>query len=125
MVLSVFTVVPFGVSAADIDCTTSGDGESGTTGDCTWRIDGTTLTISGKGNMGSYDFGPAPWYGADITDVVIENGVTHIGNYAFSDCTGLTSMTIPDSVMWIGDYAFRGCTGLTSVTIPVSVTVYR
>ena len=48
--------------------------------------------------------------------------VTTIGDYAFSDCTGLTSVTIPSSVNSIGEEAFRGCTGLTSVTIPTSVT---
>ena len=47
--------------------------------------------------------------------------VTIIGDFAFSDCTGLTSVTIPDSVTIIGECAFYGCTGLTSVTIPDSV----
>ena len=48
--------------------------------------------------------------------------VTSIGDYAFSDCTGLTSVTIGGSVTNIGDYAFSDCTRLTSVTIPDSVT---
>ena len=48
--------------------------------------------------------------------------VTSIGDYAFYDCSGLTSVTIPNSVTSIGDYAFSGCSGLTSVTIPNSVT---
>ena len=51
-----------------------------------------------------------------------EYSVTSIGDYAFSDCTGLTSISIPNSVTSIGDYAFYGCTGLTSITIPSSVT---
>ena len=45
-----------------------------------------------------------------------------IGNYAFSDCEGLTSVSIPSSVTTIGDYAFYCCRGLTSVSIPSSVT---
>ena len=45
-----------------------------------------------------------------------------IGNYAFRNCTGLTSITVPDSVTSIDNYAFYGCTGLTSITIPESVT---
>ena len=48
--------------------------------------------------------------------------VTIIGDYAFYNCTGLTSVTVPDSVTSIGDYAFENCTNLTSVTIPDSVT---
>ena len=56
-----------------------------------------------------------------VTDLTIPNGVTSIGAYAFSGCTGLTSVTIPNSVTSIGGSAFYGCTGLTSVTIPDSV----
>ena len=48
--------------------------------------------------------------------------VTSIGNYAFSDCTGLTCVTIPDCVTSIGSHAFNVCRGLTSLTIPGSVT---
>ncbi len=57
-----------------------------------------------------------------LTSVTIPNSVTSIGNYAFEDCTGLTSVTIPNSVTSIGYGAFYGCSGLTSVTIPNSVT---
>lgn len=45
-----------------------------------------------------------------------------IGEYAFENCSGLTSVTFPSSVTSIGEYAFSGCSGLTSVTIPSSVT---
>ena len=57
-----------------------------------------------------------------VTNLVIPNDVTNIGNYAFSGCSGLTSIVIPDSVTSIGDYAFQYCSGLTSITIPNSVT---
>jgi hypothetical protein len=52
----------------------------------------------------------------------ISASVTSIGNYAFWECSSLTSVTIPDSVTSIGDEAFSGCSSLTSVTIPDSVT---
>ena len=55
-------------------------------------------------------------------NTTIPNSVTSIGDYAFCDCSGLTSITIPNSVTSIGDYAFRDCSGLTSITIPNSVT---
>ena len=61
--------------------------------------------------------------GKELTgDLVIPNGVTSIGAWAFAFCTGLTSITIPGSVTSIGQQAFFGCSGLTSVTIGNSVT---
>ncbi len=57
-----------------------------------------------------------------LTSVTIPNSVTSIGGNAFDGCIGLTSVTIPNSVTEIGAQAFLGCTGLTSVTIPNSVT---
>ena len=84
-----------------------------------------TLTISGTGGMPNYaDASKRPWdaYSSSIKKVVINNGVTSIGDYAFEHCTGLTSVTIPNSVTSIGSRAFCDCYGLTSVTIPNSVT---
>ena len=94
---------------------------SGVTGDCTWSLDGTVLTISGNGKMEKNYINKYPSWGLSITKVVIENGVTSIGGMAFAGCTSLTSIVIPDSVTEIGAYAFWGC-ALTSVNIPDSVT---
>jgi len=58
---------------------------------------------------------------AKATKYKIPNSVIIIGQYAFRDCTGLTSVKIPNSVTYIGRLAFSGCTGLTSVKIPNSV----
>ena len=55
-------------------------------------------------------------------NTIIPHDVSSIGDYAFYDCTSLTSITIPNSVTSIGYIAFHGCTGLTSITIPSSVT---
>ncbi len=58
----------------------------------------------------------------DMTEFVIPNSVTSIGDYAFSYCTRLTSVIIPNSVTSIGKAAFQNCSSLTSITIPDSVT---
>ena len=60
--------------------------------------------------------------GKEVTNLVIPNSVTSIGQSAFSGCSGLTSVTIPNSVTSIGSYAFYYCDDMTSVTIPNSVT---
>ncbi len=57
-----------------------------------------------------------------VTDLVIPDGVTSIGKYAFRNYAGLTSVTIPASVTSIGGEAFRTCYSLTSVTIGNGVT---
>jgi hypothetical protein len=67
----------------------------------------------------------ADWAFSDcsaLTSVTIPNSVTSIEHNAFSGCTSLTSVTIPNSVTSIEYNAFSGCSSLTSVTIPNSVT---
>lgn len=89
---------------------------SGTTGDCTWNLnDVGTLTISGYGAMENYtSSSKSPW-GQSIKKVIIEQGVTSIGNYTFSNCTTLTSVTFPASLENIGEGAFDGCQKLSSL----------
>ena len=60
--------------------------------------------------------------GSLVTDLVIPDSVTSIGDYAFEGCDSLTSVMIPDSVTSIGSSAFYNCSSLTSVVIPDSVT---
>ena len=101
---------------------------SGTCGDkLTWSLsDDGTLTISGTGDMYDYELlgTNTPWNSlrSQIKSVIIERGVTSIGDWAFSGCKELTSVTIPNSVTTIGHGAFCFCDALTSVTIPDSVT---
>ena len=59
---------------------------------------------------------------ASVTYNAEEYSVTRIGDYAFCNCSSLTSVTIPNSVTDIGSGAFSGCSSLTSLTIPNSVT---
>ncbi len=100
---------------------------SGTCGEnLTWTLDSNgTLSISGSGDMTDYNLSwgiRPPWEDREIIAVIINNGVTSIGNDAFDMCWSLSSVTIPNSVTSIGNSAFSWCDSLTSVTIPDSVT---
>lgn len=60
---------------------------------------------------------------ADLTEVVIEDGVTEIGKDVFQGCVGLTTVTIPDSVKKIGTWSFYMCKGLKNVDIPANMEI--
>ena len=120
--LMIASLLPATALAADIvasgTCGAEGDGSN-----LTWTLDSEgVLTISGSGDMHDYVYS-SPWHenGNQIRSVLMENGVTGIGNFAFFECISLTSMTIPDSVTCIGNCAFKDCSSLASVTIPDSV----
>ena len=88
----------------------------------TWSITGGTLTISGTGYM--YNFSNwSPWYASreTITQVVLPEGVTSIGQNAFNSCTALSGVNLPEGVVSIGQNAFSNCTGLTSIGLPSSL----
>ena len=88
-----------------------------------WAFTGCTGTLTVNCDIPSnYNNDWSPFYESSFSNVIIGNGVTSIGNYAFPYCRSLTSVTIPNSVTSIGLCAFWGCSGLTSVTIPNSVT---
>ena len=83
--------------------------KSGTCGaNLKWHVtDDGVLTITGKGKMYGYS-NHGPWR-SSIKRVIIGDGVTTIGRFAFSGCSSLTSVTIPNSVTTIGAYAFGAC----------------
>ena len=95
---------------------------SGTCGEnAAWTLaeDG-TLTISGSGDMKNYTVDSMPWYAnrADVTKAVVEEGITAVGDYAFSNCRNLTEVELNSSVLTsIGDYAFDNCTALTGIDL--------
>ncbi len=100
-----------------------------TTGTCgnniTWSLNSKgVLTLNGTGAMTSYDTAAEyPWYAyaTSITEVVMSNGITNIGNYAFQGCTNLKQCTFPDSLTRIGEYAFEQ-TAIAEADIPAGVT---
>ena len=107
---------------------------SGTCGsDVNYQItcDG-TLKISGSGYMYDYNFKGSPyssttftpWKGYEgiIKKIVVENGVNHIGDYAFYRCYNVQSVQIAESVSYIGTNAFGRCSSLSEITIPESIS---
>ena len=99
-------------------------GADGHESDVTWKLQNGTLTISGTGAMADYSYYQAPWnaYRDTIETVVIEDGVTSIGQYAFYACTSLASITIPKSVTSIGEFAFNNCKALENIDLPEELT---
>lgn len=89
--------------------------------DLTWSLDGSTLTITGTGDM--YDCtGGAPWEEDKdrIASVVFSGGVTYVGAEAFKDCENLASVDFGGAMYAIGPDAFRNCTGLTAISLPAT-----
>ena len=98
---------------------------SGSCGPSTsWQLRDGILVISGAGPMSDYSLeSSAPWAGAgsSITQVVLEEGVTAVGDYAFYRCANLTSVQFADTIRYIGVNAFYHCAGLTSLRLPAGL----
>ena len=102
--------------------------DSGNCGDAvnyTFSSDG-VLSIYGSGDMtkNNHSSEGFPWseYRDEIQSVIIDVGVTSIGNYAFFHCSSLTSVIIPEGVTSIGQAAFQDCRALPSILLPESLT---
>lgn len=104
----------------------------------TWSLDTETgvLTISGTGDMANYVYvwyndpdapgfaSDTPWraYRTSVQSVIVEDGVTKVGNAAFRAYENLASVTLADSVTTIGEWAFGECGALTNVTLSEGLT---
>ena len=94
-------------------------------GGAQWRIEGSgsnyTLTLSGTGSVycgdaeGRLRSEWADSFGTSVKKIIVEDGVTEIGDYAFCAMEAVESVVLPDSVTRIGDWAFAGCTGLSQI----------
>lgn len=110
------------VCVIPVEATEDGDNIS-------WSIDGTTLIISGSGPMQDYEYiqgdnggiSTAPWIGESFNKVVIEEGVTSVGNYAFYWCDTVTDMTLPNGITSIGKASFSGCVELININLPQGI----
>ena len=100
------------------------DGQCGES--LTWSLRDGVLTITGDGAIPDYadsDAGRSPWYvyRAAIKKVIMEDGVTGIGKYAFHLCYTLTDVTAPTSILSIGQHSFYECRSLTNFALPNGV----
>ncbi len=113
------------ILAAFSFCFSASAAQSGNFGNLAWTLEDGVLTVSGNGPMEDLSFFEASqwrFYASDITSVIIEEGVTSIGNVAFLGCHNLTSISLPEGITSIGEYAFQSCRALEAITLPQSLT---
>ena len=155
MLLALSLLLAIGVCAEETapvkeyDISNTGSGDD-VTASLYLNEDGTTYTLimSGTGNMIDWNLeSHAPWwsYRKQITKVVVGEGITELGGYAFSEfhnmaeielpktlksvggacfrqCYALTHIDLPDAVTTLSSYAFHNCTGLVSIKMPSELT---
>ena len=92
----------------------------------TWTLDANgVLLISGNGSMPEFDsVASAPWYTEqqNISKVIIQSGVTNVGQYAFFGYPNLAEIDLGETVVSLGKYAFTSCDKLKEITIPNGLT---
>lgn len=90
-----------------------------------WSLDKNyCLTISGSGEMEHDMRDNTGWtpYEEKIKSVIVEDGITTIGDHSFYFCTALSQVTIPDSIITISAHSFAGCSSLTEIDLPEGLT---
>ena len=100
---------------------------SGTCGDdLTWKLDGNgLLTISGTGAMWDYDWGETPWFSSGVKHIVVEKGVTRLGNNAFQvKDYDVQSVSLPEGLLEIGSWALANLQQ-RDLRLPESLTTIR
>lgn len=125
--LMFLTLVCLMVCALTISAFARDPGVSGQIGpDVTYTVsvDG-VVTISGTGE--TYNYSPtyndfSPFWDSSIRTVIVEMGVTSIGDNLFNNCPNLTSVTLAPGVTYIGKMAFCCCEGLTQLKLPATIT---
>ncbi len=100
--------------------------QSGSCGkNITWMLgyDG-TMILSGTGDMYDYDYSETPWfdYRDSIRTVIVEEGITGVGDNAFIYCRNLQEVRLAQSLKRIGEYAFNFCSSLSGLELPAGLT---
>lgn len=104
------------------------DGTCGDSLSWNYNADNYTLTISGDGEMDNYSAKTgAPWnaFSGDIETVIVENGVTSIGDYAFFKSSYIYDVQLADTVTSIGKHAFDYCESLEEIDLPQQLTIIK
>jgi len=104
---------------------TGGNEESSDESNISWSVENGTLTITGTGDMENYEYQSyAPWYSEryNVTNIVIGEGITSIGKFAFYNFTKVVSVTVPSTITKVSSYIFAEAHALKSVTLPDAVT---
>ena len=82
------------------------------------------LVLSGTGKIQDFEIidgkPNTPYFGKDVLEVEIQNGITHIGKNSFYSCTKLTKVVISANIEEIGEESFRNCSSLQEINIPNS-----
>ena len=125
---SIYSMPWRGKTYASVDTALGVIYDSSLTGPCgenaKWSLSEGVLTISGTGEMGtSYGFNNQPWYDYrdQITEVCVEEGITKVGNGAFTEFKALETATLPESLIEIGSNAFTGCENIKRIVVPGNV----
>lgn len=104
---------------------------AGTSGQCgenvTWILDNNgTMTISGLGKMTDFRCDGSPWnYSDKIKKVIVNEGVTNLGDYSFFGCSQLETVILPESLTVIGENSISNCHKLKNLNIPKHLTTIK
>ena len=95
----------------------------------TYNASTKTITISGNGDMKDFDTdsnaNPYIYYYQMAENIVVEEGVTGVGDFAFINFSKVTSVKLSNSLKRIGTSAFNGCSGIANIDLPIRINKYR
>ena len=120
ILLSVFGTVPMSASAA------SETGRLGSSDVYFELTDDGTLRLYGRGATPDYphEAYSSPFYDYPFERVVVEDGITKLGNCLFAECSGFEEISLPQSLLAVGDVTFGACSSLKEITFPARTKTF-